>query len=80
MSKQFHVMRKDGSELSACGNLGTAMDRMGAGMVMFLGSGEEALKIAAALNKANIDRKRTSGMQPGTLLHIGMEGGTNGNN
>lgn len=79
MSRQFHTMRKDGTGLTSTGSLGDAMDRMGAGMVMFMGTGEEAVRVAVALGRAERDRKqRWEGV--GALLEIGMEGGgSNGN-
>ena len=75
MSKQFHTMRKDGSSLASHASLGGAMEDMGQGMVMFLGSNDDALRVAIALGTAERDRKqRWAGA--GALLEIGLEGGT----
>lgn len=75
MSRQFHTMRKDGTSLMSHGSLGSAMDEMGAGMVMFMGSNTDALRITAALS-----RWSPRNVEPGTLLQIGMEGGSRNDN
>jgi len=75
MNSTFYTMRKDGTSLMSHGSLGSAMDEMGTGMVMFMGSNTDALRITAALS-----RWSPSNVEPGTLLHIGMEGGSSNDN
>lgn len=70
MSKQFHVMRKDGSELRSVSNLGQAMDEMAAGYLMYLGTPTDAVTISKALGRAG-----TGTSEVGTLLAIGEEAG-----
>lgn len=72
MSKQFHVMRKDGTGLRSVGSLGQAMDEMAAGYLMYLGTPSDAVRISKMLGRT------TSGTQDtgaGTLLAIGEEAG-----
>ena len=81
MNSTFYTMRKDGTSLMSHGSLGAAMDEMSLGMIMFLGSGTEAMRVAAALGKSATENKWAArSVEPGTLLHIGMEGGSSNDN
>jgi hypothetical protein len=70
MSKQFHVMRKDGTEMRSVGSLGQAMEEMAAGYLMYLGTSADAVTISKALGRAG-----TGTSKVGTLLAIGEEAG-----
>ena len=80
MSSKFHVMRKDGTGLCSLGNLGSALDFMGNGHLLFMGTGAEAVIISKALARKEQETKWESrGIVPGTLLAIAMEDTKDGN-
>ena len=72
MSKQFHVMRKDGTGLRSVGSLGQAMNEMSAGYLMYLGTPSDAVRISKTLNRPASGTQDTG---VGTLLAIGEEAG-----
>lgn len=73
MSAQFHVMRKDGSELRSVTSLGRAMDEMQAGFLLYLGTPSDAVRISKALG--SVARAATTTPNEGVLLAIGEESG-----
>lgn len=80
MSSQFHIMKKDGTGLCSVGNLGSAMDLMGSGQVMFMGTAKDAVTISKALSRLQQESKwQARGIEPGTLLAIAMEEKSNDN-
>lgn len=80
MSSKFHVMRKDGTELRSAGSLGSALDFMSNGHLLFIGTGAEAGIISKALARREQETKWESrGIVPGTLLAIAMEDTKDGN-
>ena len=68
---QFHVLRKDGQLIASVGTLGQAMDHMGTGLLLFMGTNTDAVRIAVALGRGGKPTERISGTD--VLLHLGLE-------
>jgi hypothetical protein len=67
---KFFVIRTDGSLAAAQRTLGGAMDFMGNGRMLFMGTPTEAVRVMTALG-----RQRRQGPEDGvgTLLQIGLD-------
>ncbi len=66
---QFFVMRKDGSLAAAQSSLGGAMDYMGLGRMLYMGTPTEATAIMRTLGRTSEVPNEVAG----TLLAIGLD-------
>lgn len=74
MASKFHVIRKSGEYVTGSVSLAGALNEMSTGLIMFMGTNEDALSICKAIGRAERERKwKERGIEPGTLLNIGME-------